>query len=234
MPKSDWGGAVSGGASGAASGAAIGSVVPVIGTGLGAAAGGVVGFFSGLFGKKKKSKPKKYSTLDPQQQALYNDYVASLRGEGPNADMFNYNPGKANENFEQNVARPAYRNYNENVVPQITGQFRSGGIGNSSYTGEALSRHGRDIQESLNAARTNMHYQNEQQAYQRRINATNQVLNTQTFAYSPPGEKTPSGIDQTLNGLAKVGGDWLADYIKTNGNKAPTPTPAPVSPIQAY
>lgn len=205
----DWGS----GASGAATGAAIGSAIPGIGTAVGALGGGLLGLFGSK--KKKPKKPKIYNTLDPQAQELYNDYVASIRGQGSMSGMFNYDPEAANINFDRNVSRPAYRNFQENVIPSITGQFRSGGIGNSTYTGEALSRHGRDIQESLNAARTNMHYQGMQQANQNKLNAINTALNTQTFAYGKPEARTPNGVDQILSALAPVAGNWFADYLKT-------------------
>ena len=221
MPKPNWGGAASGTASGAISGAAVGSAIPVIGTAIGAVGGGVLGFFNGLFGGGKKKKKKKLSTLDPQTQALYDDYVASLRGEGTMNDLFNYNAEEANKNFDLNVSRPAYRNFNENVIPGITGQYRQNNLMNSSYSGEALGRAGRNVQENLDALRSNTHLQGQNQANQNKINGLNTAFGTQTFAYEQPGAQTPNPIDQILNSLGPASGEWFADYLKKSNSPAP-------------
>jgi len=203
----------SGAAGGAISGASIGSTFGPIGTGVGAVAGGLLGLFGS---KKKKKKPKKVGSLDPQQQALYNDYVKSLTGkDGPMSDMYQFNPEAANEVFNQNVARPAYRQFNENIVPKITGQYRGGNIMNSSYSGEALSRAGRDVQEGLDAKRAETLYNGQQATFDRRQNGINNVLNMQTFAYQKPQAQTPGVIDQVLNTVGPAAGEWFADYLKT-------------------
>lgn len=216
----DVGTGLSGGLSGAGTGFAIGGPV-------GAGIGFVAGATSGFFGKKKKKKPKSISTLDPQQQQLYNEYISSLRGEGPHSSLFNYDAEGANANFDKNVGRPAYRKFEENVIPGITGQFRKGNIGNSSYTGEALSRAGRDVQENLDALRSDMQFQGQQNANTNKQNAINSILNMQTTAQQKPGPQQPSTIDQILNSLGPVAGDMFADAVKDYRNKPATPsTPA--------
>lgn len=206
MPKPSWGG----GATGAVSGAATGSIFGPIGT----AAGGVIGGIAGLFGSKKKKKPKRVSTLDPQQQALYQDYVDSLRGEGPFSNLYNYDAEGANANFDQNVSRPAYRNFQENIVPGITGQYRSGNIMNSSYSGEALGRAGRNVQEGLDAARSNMQFQGQQNAQANRQNALNNILGMNTFDYQQRNN-SGSSIDNILSSVAPQAGKWFSDYLNT-------------------
>lgn len=203
---------VGSGVSGAISGGSLGSMFGPIGTAVGAVGGG----FAGLFGsKKKRQKNKKMSTLDPQQQGLYNDYISSIRGEGPFSDMYNFDSKGYNDVFDQTVSRPANRNFQENIVPQITGQFRSNNLQNSSYAGESLSRAGRDVQENLDAQRSQNIFQGQQQANSNKQNAINNILNTQTFAYNKGTERTPSGIDQILNTVAPQAGEWFADYIKS-------------------
>ncbi len=224
MAKYDFSQGASGALSGAASGAAIGSVVPGIGTGIGAAGGALIGGISSLFGsKKKKTKPKRLNTFDPQQQQLYQQYISSLTGKGPLADMYNYNPEQANQNFDANVSRPAYRNFEENIVPTVTGQFRQGGLMNSSYAGDALARRGRDVQENLDAQRSNMHYLGQQNTQASRQNAINSILGTQSFAYSKPGAKQPGAIDQILGSVAPAAGEWFANYLrdKNSANSLP-------------
>lgn len=215
MPKLD----IGGGLGGATTGASFGSAFGPVGTAL----GGIVGGIAGLFGKKKKKKPKQMSTLDPQQQALYSDYVKSVRGQGPFSDLYNYDTAGANQNFDANVSRPAYRNFQENIIPGITGQFRSNNLMNSSYAGEALGRAGRDVQENLDAQRSNMIFQGQQQAQQNKQNAIQNIMGTQTFAYSKPGAQTPSTIDQILGSLGGSSGQWLADYFNKPSGKSTVP-----------
>ena len=176
----DWGS----GASGAASGAAMGSFGPW-GTAAGAIFGGATGLFGGSGGKKKK-KAKKVSTFDETQQGIYQQYADALNGKGQYADMYNWNAEGANRNFDANVSRPAYRNFNENIIPGITGQYRSNNLMNSSYSGEALGRAGRNVQESLDAQRSNMHFQGEQNANQNNSASANLKLVWLPYETPPP------------------------------------------------
>lgn len=208
MAKYDAGSAVSGAASGAATGSMFGP--------WGTAAGAIIGGAAGLFGsgKKKKKKPKRISTLDPQQQALYDDYVASIRGEGSFSDMYNFDAEGYNKVFDQTIGRPAYRNFEENIIPGITGQFRSNNLMNSSYTGEALGRAGRNVQENLDAQRSSNIFQGQQQANVNKQNAVNNILNMNTFDWQKPSPQSPSSIDQILKSLGPAAGDFVANYLK--------------------
>jgi hypothetical protein len=217
--------------SGAMTGASIGSA----GGPWGTLAGGIVGGALGLFGskKKKKKKAKPISTLDPQQQQLYGDYNAGVYGEGPFADLYNYDAEAANANFENMYSKPAYRQFQENVVPIITGQFRGANIMNSSYTGEALSRAGRDVQENLNAQRANMVYQGTQAALDRKQGAIDKILSMQTFAMNKPTARTPGTIDQILSTLGPAAGEWFADYLKSGKGGATASPSSPALPVAA-
>lgn len=207
----DWGS----GASGAASGAAMGSTFGPWGTAGGAVIGAGLGLFGGG-GRKKKKKAKLVSTLDKTQQGLYQQYADGLNGKGQFADLYNWDAKGANNNFDSNVSRPAYRNFSENVIPGITGQFRQGNVMNSSYTGEALGRAGRNVQESLDAQRSDMQFRGQQQANQNKMNSVNNILNLQTQAYTQPGAREPNSVDQILNSFSNIGGEYLADYFKNN------------------
>lgn len=202
MGKLDWGG----GAGGAASGAAVGSLFGPVGTGVGAVAGGLLG----LFGRKKKKKPKKYSTLNPMQEEMFNEYASGLKtGEGPYGDLFNFNPDQMRDVFKKMYADPAYQQYQEEVVPGITGQFRGGNLQNSSYLGGALAKEGSNVQKNLDAQLANMLYQGQQDSLARRMNGLNTILGTQTFAYGKPQE---SSGNQMFNQLLQAGGDIAGKY----------------------
>jgi hypothetical protein len=174
----NWGAGASGAASGAMAGGSVGGP-------WGAAIGGVIGGVAGLFGSKKK---KKRSTFDKQQKRLYDLEHQSLLGQGPLADLYNYNPQMANKVFTENYANPAYQDFQEQVVPTITGQFRKQGLMNSSYAGDALSKLARDVQQGLDAKRTQYLYNQETDARNARRNAINSIQGRSTFAY----DKAPS------------------------------------------
>ena len=220
MSRYDTGSALSGAASGAAIGT---SIMPGWGTAIGAVTGGAMGLFGSK--KKKSKKPKRMSTLDPQQQQLYQQYVDSLSGKGPFSDLYKYDAEGANKNFDQNVSRPAYRNFNENVIPGITGQFRGSNIGNSSYTGEALGRAGRNVQESLDAQRSNMQFQGQENANSNKRDAIGNILNMQTFAYDQPGARRENSTSSFLNSMAPAVGEYWADYLKPKSTPAVSPLP---------
>jgi len=177
----NWTGAATGALGGASTGATIGSIIPGVGTGIGAAVGGLVGGAAGLFGNKKKKK-KKLSSLDKRQQELNKQQHESILGKGPLADLYNYDPEKANEVFDKNIANPAYRKFQEDLAPQITGQFRSNGLQNSSYAGDALAKTARDIQENLNAKRSEYLYGEQNNAREAKRTAVENLQNRQTFS----------------------------------------------------
>lgn len=212
MPKADWGGA----AGGAASGAAIGtSIMPGWGTAIGAVGGGLLG----LFGGSKKKKPKQHSTLDKTQQGIYGEYAKAIRGEGGKfSDLFNFDSKAATSNWDKMFAQPAYQNFNENVVPGVTGQFRGGNLQNSSYLGGALSKAGTDVQRNLDAHMSNMLYQGQQDSMNRRAQGINNILNMQTFAAE--GQQ-PSGGNQAFSALMNAGGQAAGTYFGNKFNSGP-------------
>lgn len=160
------------------------------------------------FGPKKKAK--KRSTLDKNQKKLWGEYHKGIMGEGPLADLYNFDADKARNNFEQNISRPAYQKYEENVVPQITGAFRSKGLGNSTYAGQALASSGRDVQNDLNAKLSDYMYNQEQSIYDRKANAINNSFQTQTFAY----EKPQGGpFDSFMQGATGKFGEHAGNYL---------------------
>lgn len=211
----DFGGGLGGAASGAAVGSAFGPV--------GAAIGGVAGGLLGLFGRKKK-KPKRLSTLNKDQEALMNKYSQGVQGQGPLSGLFDYNPQDTRDVFTKTYAQPAYQQYQENIVPGITGQFRGGNLQNSSYLAGALSKAGVDVQRNLDAQLSNMIYQGQQDSVNRRINAINNILGTQTFAYQKPQQ---TAGQQAFSSLMDVGGKSAGSYFDRMFN--PTPSGANIS-----
>lgn len=205
MASLNAGGALSGVGSGASLGATIGSVVPGVGTGIGALVGGLGGGIAGLFGKKKKKKT--LSRFDKNQQKLNEAQFESLfGGSGPLSDLYNYDPNQANEVFNKTIADPAYRGFQENVIPGITGQFRGNNLMQSSYAGDALSKAGRDVQERLDAERARYLYGEQTNARDAKRRALEDFQNRTTFDWDKTGKRGFSDVlgsmdDKTLQGL---------------------------------
>lgn len=200
-----------GGASGAVSGAAAGSSFGPWGTAIGAGIGGVAGLFGG--GKKKKKR----GLFDSQQKKLYTDYINGIQGQGPMAGQYNYDANQANSVFDQNVANPAIRQFKEDIVPNITGQYRKNNLMQSSYSGEALSRAGRDVGEKLAALRAATQFQGQENASQRKQDAIQNALGMSSFAYETGAKSSP--IDQILGQAAPSGGEWFKDFLGSNGKQ---------------
>jgi len=188
----NYGGAASGAISGASTGFGLGGPI-------GGAIGGVGGAIAGLFGggRKKKKKGKLISSFDPMQKNLNEQQHQSILGKGPLADLYNYDPQGANTVFEQTIANPAYRSFQEKLAPTITGQFRNQGLQNSSYVGDALSKAGRDVQESLNAQRSQYLYGEQENARNAKRNAVEnlQNRNTQQLSAPRPQSQQSGGFD---------------------------------------
>jgi hypothetical protein len=196
----------------------------------GALAGGLIGSTAGFFGDKK---PKQTSTFDPHQKQLYEQQAQALQGGGgPLADVYGqYNPELMKNYYEQAYARPAYQEFQENIVPTITGQFRGGNLQNSSYLGNALSRAGTNVQNNLNAQMSELLYRGQQSSLDRRANALDRILNLQTHVNERP---QPSVFDSLLTSLSSGAGDILGDYLK-NRNRMKTPiTPNTANQTSAY
>ena len=197
MPKLDIESGLSGALSGGTAGATLGGP-------YGAAGGAVAGGLLGLFASRKK-KPKKLSTLDKTQQGLYDQYAQGLQGQGQFADMFNFNPQQTTDFFNKSVAQPAYQNFQENIIPGITGQFRGGNLQNSSYLGGALGKAGTDVQRGLDAQLARMLQEGQQNSIDRRLGSLNNIMNMQTFAYQKP---QASPLDSMLGGFSQGAGEY--------------------------
>lgn len=209
----DWTGGATGALSGASTGATIGSVIPGVGTAIGAGIGGLVGGVAGLFGGKKKKK-KKVSSLDKRQQELNKQQHEAVLGKGPLADLYNYDPEAANAVFDQNIARKAYRDLNESAIPSVTGQFRNQGLMNSSYAGDAIGKLTRDVQENLDAQRTQYLYGEQKDARTAKRSAVEGLQNRQTFAYDTSAGNSGFDINSVLKSVTPEMTDQIANYFK--------------------
>ena len=204
MAGLDFGGALSGAATGGIAGASLGGPV-------GAVAGGLLGGVGSLFGKRKR---RKRSAFDKQQKNLYNLEHQGIMGEGPLADLYNYDPEQANAVFDQTIARKAYRDLNEKSIPSVTGQFRKEGLMNSSYAGDAIAKLARDVQESLDAQRTGFLYNEQSQARQARRNAISDIQDRSTFAYDKAAPSGGFNLESILDQITPERVDQFKKWMK--------------------
>lgn len=151
--------------------------------------------------------PQKLSSLSPEQQQLFEHMSSALQGGGgPLADLYNFDPEKTRDQFTQQYAEPAYQQFQEEVIPGITGQFRGQNLQNSSYLGGGLAKAGSDVQSNLNSQLSKMLMEAEQGALGRKQSGLQNMLNMQTFAYKD------SPLMSLLNSLAGGAGKAAGAY----------------------
>lgn len=155
--------------------------------------GALLGGFAGSGGSYKK-----VSRFDKDQRDLFSLLKEAIQGGGgPFGDLVSpFDEEAAGERFEQGVARPALDQFREQIIPQITGQFRGQNLGESSYLGQGLSREGSRLESDLAAAKANQLFQGREAGLERRLKALQNYLGTQTFDYMP---KTNT-LDNILKG----------------------------------
>lgn len=203
-----------GSATGALSGATTGGT---FGGPIGAAVGGLAGGIAGLFGSKKKKK--RVSAFDKRQKELNKQQHKAILGEGPLADLYNYNPEQANDVFDKTIANPEYRNLNEKGIPSLTGQFRNSGLMNSSYAGDAVGRLIRDVQEKLAGERSRYLYGEQKEARTAKQNAVENLQNRSTFAYDTNSQNNRFDINKVINSVSPQMISGVQDYFR---NKSPS------------
>lgn len=141
----------------------------------------MLGFFESLLGGLE---PQKISSMDPRQEEIFGQLASALQGQGgPFSDLFNFDPQQTRDYFTDQYAQPAYQQFQEEVIPGITGQFRGQNLQNSSYLGGALGKAGSDVQSNLNSQLSRMLMEAQQGALGRKQAGLGNILGQQTFAY---------------------------------------------------
>lgn len=111
---------------------------------FGAAGGGLLGALLGAFGKSGKKSGNdipgydKYSSFNPQQQAIFEQLVASLQG-------------KLGGELDPARAAPYLRQFEEKTIPGLAEKFAGLGAGSQSSSGfqQALGSSAADLSERL-------------------------------------------------------------------------------------
>lgn len=218
MARANWGAGATGALGGAATGAQIGSIFPGIGTGIGAGVGGLAGGLAGLLSGKsgKKGKIKNFARMTPEQQSLLNEVMSSLTGGGGQfGDLYGqFNPEQAANTFQQGVANPALRNFNQRVIPGIQQAFADQGA--SSGLNNSLATAGRDLQEGLDSQLAMFIQQQQNMQNQNRMQGINQGLNAQVNTpYLRQGNSgmVPQLLGQFSQGAGQAAGKFGMNYL---------------------
>ena len=126
-----------------------------------------------LFGKK--DKVKQVATLTPEQQQLMSLIQEGLeKGTGAFKDIF----GSFDEQgFDEGVAKPALKNFQDNILPMIQEKFIAGNQALGSGMQRGQLKAATDLQSQL----ANLMYQAKQQHQQNRLAGVQNVLGTRGF-----------------------------------------------------
>jgi hypothetical protein len=111
-------------------------------------------------------KRENVSTLRPEQEGGYQDLQNAAQGRqsggafGQAADYYRGNLGSTPEDYER-FAAPEMRNFNEEIIPELSEQFAgmgSGGLSSSGFRNSAVNA-GAGLSERLGAIRANLRSQ---------------------------------------------------------------------------
>ena len=161
-----------------------------------------------LFGKKGKTK--QISTLTPEQKQLMeliNEGLTS--GEGPFGDLFG---GFNQEQFDEGIAKPAFKMFQEDVLPQIQEKFIAGNqvLGSGMRRGQLKA--GVDLQDKL----AQLMYQAQQDQQKNKLAGINSILGTKAFenVYKPG---TTGAVGGFFQGLTSNSGPMLDKGVSNLG-----------------
>lgn len=175
-----------------------------------------------LFGSK--DKVKKMNNLNTGQENILDQILAGLMGQGgPFAGMFGeFDPTATTNMFEQGVAAPAMRNFQQRVIPSIMQSFADQGA--SSGLSNSLATAGRDMEENLNSQLAQYLWQAQMQHQQNRMQGLGLGLGTKAF--TPYVQEGYSGIVPGF--FSEFGKGMGYGMGKTFGGGSGGGTPVPI------
>lgn len=195
-----------------------------------------MGFFQsigeGLFGKKGKMGQR--SLLGKEQQPLYQQLLAANQGRGAGGSFGTsadyYRDLLSNDSADlQAFQAPEMRNFNENIIPQLSEQFAgmgSGGLDSSSFRNAAVNA-GTDLSERLGALRAQLRQQGAQglqgigQQGLQNFNENYQTADEPGLLGQIAGPLTGGALFGGLgggSGLMSGFGNWLSQSNKGKSN----------------
>lgn len=171
-----------------------------------------------LFGKKSKVKTQDLRTDEQKMlQSLIEEGLT--KGTGPFADIF----GEFDENaFQEGVANPALKNFQENVLPQIQEQFIAGNAVQGSGLQRAQMKGATDLQSKL----AELMYGAQQKQKENKLSGLG-LINQATGKQSYVKEGSKGLVNTFVEGISGAAGKGVGDATANlfSGNSTPKPGP---------
>lgn len=159
-----------------------------------------------LFGKKESTK--QLPTMTPEQMEIFNLIKQGLqKGEGPYADIFG---GFDEAKFNEQVAQPNIRQFQEQVLPALREKFAGGdqywGSGRQRYESRAAT----DLQDRL----AQLMYGARQQREQQRAGGLQNLTSQRMFENILKG-RDPGALEGFLQSAAKSTGEAVGSWFQS-------------------
>jgi len=149
----------------------------------------------------------KESKMQKTQRHLVDKLLASLSGQGPYSDLFNYDESA----FQKSFVEPAKSMFQNQIAPQIQQQYIASGQQRGTGLDDTLTRAGVDMDQLLNQYM--MHYQ--EAAKQRGVGALGSILGVQG---APPQQSFGQNLGQATAGYfaSPAFGETIKGLSKTD------------------
>lgn len=131
-------------------------------------------------------RAKERNVLNKNQQMMEDYIMQALQGEGPLGQIGQYDPATSAQQFNDAVAQPLITQFQEEVMPGITGQFRGAGLGNSTFAGQASARAGEGLERQLASGLAQYQQADKQSALDRLLQLFSTGFGRQTKAFEQP------------------------------------------------
>lgn len=142
------------------------------------------GLLAGQSGGNKETK------LQKSKRKLFDQMLASLNGDGPYSDLFNFDEAM----FKKSFTDPAINKFKNQISPQIQQQYIASGQQRGTGLEDTLTRAGVDMNSMLDQHL----YQAQQDAINRKSGAINGMLNMGDGAQNTP--TTGQNLMSSLSG----------------------------------
>ena len=177
----------------------------LLAAGIGAAGSAAGGYFSGAGNANKETK------MQRTQRKLVDQLIASLGGDGPFSDLYNFDEDVFNKSFVE----PAQAKFRNQIAPQIQQQFIASGQQRGTGLDDTLTRAGVDLDSMLNQYM----YQAQNDAQNRKQNTISNILSQGSGAPNTPtaGQDALSGFGGFLSGETLP--NLLKQFTDTNNRQ---------------
>ena len=145
--------------------------------------------------RRKRSKRQK------QKDALIDDLIASVRGEGPFTDLFEMDEAA----FQKSVVDPAMSRFKNQTAPQIQQSFVASGQHRGTALDDTLTRAGVDLDQLINQ----QYLEFQSQGRDRKGSAIDSILNQG----DGPERKLSTGDKVREGGAAFLTGDSFEERL---------------------